>query len=153
MGSVLDYFQQILSGIYTVFASYPLIALFWSGFLSSTLLPGSSELSLYASLQLGLSVEVVVLVATIGNTLGGVVNYFIGIYLPNRTLQEKRGLKIQSMLQKYGYWILCFSWLPVIGDPLCVAAGWMRMQFLPCLFFIFIGKAVRYILLTFAYLA
>ncbi|MGR5457243.1 YqaA family protein, partial [Vibrio alfacsensis] len=81
------------------------------------------------------------LVATIGNTLGGLTNYWIGIWLPNRTQEEKHGHKAMAWIQKYGYWTLLLSWLPVIGDPLCLAAGWLRMKFLPCVVLIAIGKA------------
>lgn len=139
--------------ISALFVTHPLFALFLSGFLSATLLPGSSELTLYASLQVEPNWLWVVGVASLGNTLGGMVNYFIGKCLPNRTLHKKYGHKIESMVMRYGYWALLLSWLPIIGDPLCVAAGWMRMRFLPCLVCIFIGKAIRYALLAAVYLA
>lgn len=139
--------------IVTNFSANPLLALFLSGFLSATLLPGSSEVALYASLQLELSPIWVISVATLGNTLGGLTNYLVGIYLPNRTLKEKRGHKLESLIHQYGYLTLLLSWLPVIGDPLCVAAGWMRLKFWPCAICILLGKALRYAFLSFVFLS
>ncbi len=131
------------------FADSALAVLFVSGFLSATLLPGGSEAGLIATLSLQqYSVPLVITVATIGNTLGGLTNYWIGIFIPNRTQNEKHGHKAIGWLQKYGYWALLLSWLPVIGDPLCLAAGWLRMKFLPCVILIAVGKALRYAALS-----
>ncbi|MGJ7095214.1 YqaA family protein [Vibrio hannami] len=131
------------------FSESALWVLFSSGFLSATLLPGSSEATLVATLTLQqYSVTTVVLVSTIGNTLGGMTNYWLGLWLPNRTQKEKHGHKAIRWLTKHGYFALLFSWLPVIGDPLCLAAGWLRMKFLPCLILVAIGKALRYSLLA-----
>ncbi|UUM30961.1 YqaA family protein [Vibrio japonicus] len=126
--------------------------LFITGFLSATLLPGGSEAGLIATLRLDqYSVFTIIVVATLGNTLGGITNYGIGRWLPNRTQDEKHGHKAIQWLTKYGYWSLFFSWLPVIGDPLCLAAGWLRMKFWPCLWLVLIGKAFRYSLLAAIY--
>lgn len=126
--------------------------LFMTGFLSATLLPGGSEAGLIATLSLEqYSVLTLITVATLGNTLGGLTNYGIGLWLPNRTQSEKHGHKAIQWLSKYGHWSLFFSWLPIIGDPLCLAAGWLRMRFLPCLCLVFIGKAFRYSLLAAIY--
>lgn len=123
--------------------------LFSSGFLSATLLPGGSEATLIATLSLEqYLVSSVILVSTLGNTLGGLTNYWLGIWLPNRTQKEKHGHKAILWIKKYGYVVLLFSWLPVIGDPLCLAAGWLRMRFWPCLILIALGKAFRYSLLA-----
>lgn len=130
--------QELLAG-------HPLLFLFSSGFLSATLLPGSSEVTLYAALQLSdISLYRVVLIATFGNTLGGMTNYYLGLLLPNRTLREKRGQQLERWIERYGYWILLMSWVPVIGDPLCVAAGWLRMNSWLCLVVIMLGKGLRY---------
>lgn len=125
--------------------------LFSSGFLSATLLPGASEASLIAALKLdSFSMWTVITVATLGNTLGGITNYWLGLLLPDKTSSQKHGHKAIQWLKKYGYWTLLFSWLPVIGDPLCLAAGWLRMKFWPCIILIGIGKAARYLLLSLA---
>nr|WP_216606606.1 YqaA family protein [Vibrio sp. 99-70-13A1] len=126
--------------------------LFFSGFLSATLLPGGSEVGLIATLSLNqFSTALIIAIATLGNTLGGLTNYWLGLWLPNRTQSEKHGHKAMSWLSKYGYWTLLFSWLPIIGDPLCLAAGWLRMKFLPSLVLIAIGKGLRYSLLAAIY--
>lgn len=144
---MLETFSQTLAESW--FADSALAVLFVSGFLSATLLPGGSEAGLLATLSLQqYEPAMIVLVATVGNTLGGLTNYWIGIWLPNRTQNEKHGHKAMAWLQKYGYWTLLFSWLPVIGDPLCLAAGWLRMKFLPCVVLIALGKALRYAALT-----
>ncbi|MGF1696644.1 DedA family protein [Vibrio kyushuensis] len=134
------------------FSDSALWVLFISGFLSATLLPGGSEAGLIATLSLNqYSTLIIIVVATLGNTLGGMTNYWLGLWLPNRTQQEKHGHKAISWLNRYGYWTLLFSWLPIIGDPLCLAAGWLRMRLLPCFVLILIGKALRYSLLAAIY--
>jgi membrane protein YqaA with SNARE-associated domain len=144
---MLESFSHFIA--HSWFADSALAVLFISGFLSATLLPGGSEAGLIATLSLQqYSVPLVIAVATIGNTLGGLTNYWIGIFIPNRTQSEKHGHKAIGWLQKYGYWTLLLSWLPVIGDPLCLAAGWLRMKFLPCVILIAVGKALRYAVLS-----
>lgn len=134
-------FQQL--GIWL--ADSALTLLFVTGFLSATLLPGGSEAALFATLNLNqFSISSILMVATVGNTLGGMTNFWLGLWLPNRTQNEKHGHKALSWLKKHGYWSLLFSWAPVIGDPLCLAAGWLRMRFFPCLILIAVGKFVRY---------
>ncbi|MGR5149909.1 YqaA family protein [Photobacterium alginatilyticum] len=123
--------------------------LFTTGFLSATLLPGGSEASLIATLKLGdNAVWLVVVVATLGNTLGGMTNYWLGRLLPDKTSDENHGHKALQWLKKYGYWSLFFSWLPVIGDPLCLAAGWLRMRHWLSFLIVMIGKAIRYAVLA-----
>lgn len=135
----------MLASIYLYFNESALWVLGFSGFLSATLLPGASEATLVATLNTQqYSAVSVVLVATLGNTLGGLTNYWLGLWLPNRTQKEKHGHKAIAWLSQYGYIALLFSWLPIIGDPLCLAAGWLRMRFLPCVALIAIGKALRY---------
>lgn len=134
------------------FSDSALWVLFLTGFLSATLLPGGSEAGLIATLSLNqYATSTIIIVATLGNTLGGLTNYWLGLWLPNRTQQEKQGHKALLWLNKYGYWSLLLSWLPVIGDPLCLAAGWLRMRFWPCLWLILIGKALRYSILSAVY--
>lgn len=139
----------MLDSLALYFSDSALWALGTSGFLSATLLPGASEATLLATLALEkYAVFWVVSIATIGNTLGGLTNYALGLWIPNRTQKEKHGHKAILWLSHYGYIALLFSWLPVIGDPLCLAAGWLRMKFLPCLIIIAFGKALRYSVLA-----
>ncbi|MEC6799227.1 YqaA family protein [Photobacterium sp. S4TG1] len=123
--------------------------LFATGFLSATLLPGGSEANLIAALKMGDNpVWQIVAVVTIGNTLGGLTNYWLGLLLPNKTTDNKQGNNALLWLKKYGYWSLLLSWMPLIGDPLCLAAGWLRMRFWWCATAIFIGKMIRYVALA-----
>ncbi|MDP2573774.1 YqaA family protein [Vibrio penaeicida] len=142
----------MLDGFTEWFSQSALWVLFSTGFLSATLLPGGSEASLLVALKLNqYPVYQLVLVATLGNTLGGLTNYWIGLFLPNRTHSEKYGHKALQWIKQYGYITLLFSWLPIVGDPLCLAAGWLRMKFIPCLILIAIGKAIRYCVIAAAF--
>ncbi len=119
--------------------------LFTTGFLSATLLPGGSEANLIAAIELGDNpLWALLAVATIGNTLGGLTNYGLGRLVPQTQSASDRTQKAIQWASRYGYWSLLFSWLPIIGDPLCLAAGWLRMKFWWCLTAICIGKALRY---------
>lgn len=125
-----------------------LISLFSSSFLSATLLPGNSEILLVGLLTAGsASPLLLVLAASFGNTLGGITNIIIGRLLPK--LKPQRGLDTAlGWLNRFGPAALLLSWLPVVGDVLCVLAGWLRMPWGPVVFFLLIGKTVRYVVLT-----
>lgn len=125
-----------------------LLSLFGSSFFSATLLPGNSEILLVALLTKSLVAPAwLVLAATLGNTLGGLTNVIIGRLLP--ALKPQRGLETaQKWLQRFGPAALLLSWLPVVGDLLCVLAGWLRMPWGPVVLFLTIGKALRYVILT-----
>lgn len=117
-----------------------LSALFVSSFLASTLLPGGSEAVLYGVLHYHPELRWPALaVATLGNTLGGLSSYLIGRLIP-----QKGALKGLAMAQRWGSPVLLLSWVPLIGDPLCVAAGWLRLNPWLCTLFITAGKFARY---------
>jgi len=117
-----------------------LAALLASSFLSSTLLPGSSEAVLAAVLLADPArLWPALAVATIGNTLGGLTSYAIGRLLPSRA--ESRAL---DRVNRYGAPALLLSWLPVVGDALCVAAGWLRLNPWWTTLYIALGKFARY---------
>ncbi|SEN36877.1 YqaA family protein [Nitrosomonas marina] len=125
-----------------------LLALFTSSFLAATLLPGGSEAVLVGVLVAypDLLWSAMIL-ATIGNTLGGMSSYLIGRLLPDKeALLKKTGGSSRSLdwVHGHGAPILLLSWTPVIGDALCVAAGWLRINWLPALLFMAAGKFVRY---------
>lgn len=132
-----------------------LITLFFSAFLSATLLPGSSE-ALLISLLVAAEQDPALLVAaaTIGNVVGSIVNWFCGAFLIS--FQDRRWFpvsrtqidKAQKWYGKFGIWSLLFAWLPVIGDPLTVIAGMLRVPMLPFLILVTIGKFARYALIT-----
>ena len=123
-------------------------SLFGSSFLSATLLPGSSEAVLIALLiaQKG-SVYGLLLAASVGNTLGGLTNILLGRLMP-ATGQGRWHDTAMTWLQRWGPAALLFSWLPVVGDLLCVLAGWLRFSLLPCVLFLALGKTLRYIVIA-----
>jgi membrane protein YqaA with SNARE-associated domain len=126
--------------------STSLWALFASSFLAATLLPGGSEFVFAAILKANPHLYwPTLLVATLGNTLGGMSSYVIGRLVPQRT--ELKGAK---WIQRYGSAALLAAWVPVIGDPLCVAAGWLRMNPWLSALFMTIGKFARYLAIAFA---
>nr|WP_318385142.1 YqaA family protein [uncultured Enterobacter sp.] len=121
-----------------------LFSLFTSSFLSATLLPGNSEVLLVALLLSGVSQPwLLVVIATMGNSLGGLTNVILGRFFPLRKTSRWQE-KATGFLNRYGAAALLLSWMPVIGDLLCLLAGWMRMAWGPVLFFLCLGKALRY---------
>ncbi|MBM1115237.1 MULTISPECIES: YqaA family protein [Klebsiella] len=128
--------------------SLSLISLFASSFLSATLLPGNSEVVLIAMQLAGASQPwLLVLIAIIGNSLGGVTNVILGRLFPLRKTSRWQE-KASGWLRRYGAAALLLSWAPVIGDLLCLLAGWMRISWGPVLFFLCLGKAIRYIVVA-----
>ena len=128
--------------------SLSLISLFASSFLSATLLPGNSEVVLIAMLLAGVSQPwLLVLIAIIGNSLGGVTNVILGRLFPLRKTSRWQE-KASGWLRRYGAAARLLSWAPVIGDLLCLLAGWMRISWGPVLFFLCLGKAIRYIVVA-----
>jgi membrane protein YqaA with SNARE-associated domain len=116
-------------------------ALFGSSFLAATLLPGGSEAVLFGMLKLYPEQFWPALgVATLGNTLGGMSSYLIGRLVP-----QKKGLRGLPALQKYGSPALLLAWVPFVGDPLCVAAGWLRLNPWLSALFMALGKFARYL--------
>ncbi len=114
--------------------------LFSSSFLAATLLPGGSEAVLFGVLKLHPEqVWPALGIATLGNTLGGLSSYLIGRLLP-----QKKDLPGLAAMRKYGAPALLLSWVPILGDPLCVAAGWLRLNPWLSTLFIALGKFARY---------
>ena len=115
-----------------------------SSFLAATLLPGGSEAVLFGVLKLNPQQYWPALAAaTVGNTLGGMSSYLIGRVIPQH--KELKGLK---WVQQYGSPALLLSWVPVIGDPLCVAAGWLRINPWLSALFMALGKFMRYLVIA-----
>lgn len=122
-------------------ATTSLWAVFASSFLAATLLPGGSELALYGVLRLHPETAwTAVGVATLGNTLGALTSYAIG-----RVIPSSKPLKGIETVRRYGAPVLLLSWVPIVGDPLCVAAGWLRIHLAAATAFIAAGKLARYI--------
>lgn len=117
-----------------------LISLFASSLLAATLLPGGSEAVLFAVLKASPQLYwPALIVATFGNTLGGMSSYLIGRLIP-----QQKELKYLNLLRRYGSPALLLAWAPLIGDALCVAAGWLRLNWLWAMGFMAAGKFVRY---------
>jgi membrane protein YqaA with SNARE-associated domain len=123
-------------------------ALFVSGLLSSTLLPGNSEAVFSVALLNEPEFLYLLASVTLGNTIGGVISWGMGRAIATRypasPLDKPSQVKALNMIQKWGSPALLLSWVPLIGDPLCLAAGWLKTSFTLSLLFIFIGKLSRY---------
>jgi len=128
--------------------------LFFSALISSTLFPGGSEALLLYRLNEGSDVVTLVLIATVGNVLGSLITYGMG-RLGNEALHKKwlriseaQTERAEKWFERYGKPALLLAWLPVVGDPLCLAAGLLRCKIITFLILVTIGKFVRYSLLA-----
>lgn len=139
----------------TLFAGYP--GLFAAAFVAATILPAQSELLLGAMLVSGrFDTAALLAVATAGNVLGSIVNWLPGRYFAHH--REKRWFpasaatmaRAEAWFARFGPAVLLLSWVPVIGDPLTVVAGVLRMRFVPFLLVVTLAKGGRYLFLTFA---
>lgn len=131
---------------------YSLIGLFLSAFLSSTVLPGSSEVVFVILASQGhLPAWSLLATATAGNTLGGMsswaLGWLIGWWYPFNELTKPAQHLAVERVRKWGSPVLLLSWVPFIGDPLCIAAGWLRVGWVRALVCIGIGKGCRYAVL------
>jgi membrane protein YqaA with SNARE-associated domain len=119
-------------------------ALFTSSVLAATLLPGGSEAVLYGVIKLHPNkLWSALAVATLGNTLGGMTSYLLG-----RVIPQNKPLTGLDSVRKHGSAVLLLAWVPIIGDPLCVAAGWLRLNPWHAAGFIALGKFARYCLIA-----
>jgi membrane protein YqaA with SNARE-associated domain len=122
-----------------------LAALFAASFAAATLVPLPSEAALYAYLQVHPErLALAVAVATIGNTAGGMTSYAIGRFLPQKKLEARA---VQYM-RRHGAPLTILAWLPIVGDALCVAAGWLRMNWALVLAFMAAGRLARYVVVA-----
>lgn len=130
------------------------LLLFFTALGSATLLPFYSEILFYALLQKDYSPVGLWLAATLGNTLGAVVNWAIGWWLVDYAdrrwfpFKERHVKRAQGWFNRYGTWTLLLSWMPVGGDALTFVAGMMRVRFPLFLLLVAIGKGVRYLILV-----
>lgn len=131
-----------------------LISLFINGLVSATILPGTSEVYFLYLLSENLAVMPGFIAVSTGNILGAIVSFFMGWGLISAFNRKKIIISDKSKLQidKFGPVILIFSWLPIIGDPLVIAAGAMKLNFYQCLLWITLGKSFRYFLLILPFL-
>ena len=131
-------------------------AIFIVAFVSATLLPLGSEPAVFGLVKLQPELFwPAVLVATVGNTLGGAVSWWMGwgaerVY--ERATQHTAEARALRWLRRFGARACLLAWLPVVGDPLCAVAGWLRLPFWPCLGYMAVGKLGRYVVMTAALL-
>jgi hypothetical protein len=131
--------------------SVGLPAVFISAFLSATLLPVGSEPILFGYTSLNPQMYwLAIFVAAVGNTLGGMVDWWMGLIASKKikSIEISTRGRLSEWLSAWGPKLLLLSWLPGFGDPLCVAAGWLRLAWFPCLIYMFIGKLIRYLTMT-----
>lgn len=132
-------------------AHHGLPALFALSFLASTLIPLGSEWLLVTLLLKKHDPVIAVSVASVGNYLGACTSYFIGLYggtwLTRKVLRidEKGEKRAERFYDRYGCWSLLFSWLPVVGDPLCLMGGLLKIGFTRFSLLVFSGKLARYV--------
>lgn len=127
---------------------WPLLALFVSGFSSATILPGNSEVALVVYLKAyPVKVWVALWVITIGNLLGGLTTVLMARALP----AVKPSVWLER-LRAYGPVLTVLSPLPVIGDVIAAAAGWLRLPLLPILGWMLLGRAARYLAIAWLFL-
>lgn len=121
-----------------------LAGLFASSFLSATILPGNSELVLGALIASAPALLWPAIgVATVGNTLGGMTTYWMARLIPAHGLPTNL-----DWVRRYGSASLILAWTPLVGDALCAAAGWLRLNWLACAIWMALGKFVRYALVV-----
>lgn len=131
------------------------LGLFISAFLAATILPLSSEIVLSALLLSGLSPTTLVIIATTGNVLGSLTNYILGYYLSLVVIKkwlrmtEEDFVRAEQRFVKYGMFSLCFAWVPIIGDPLTVMAGILRVRLRWFILLVTAGKLLRYIVISY----
>ena len=131
---------------------YGLSTVFVVSFISATLLPLGSEPAVFGLVTLNPHLFwPAILVATAGNTLGGALTWAMGLashQVVDRFQHSRHHLKALDWLERIGPKACLLSWLPVIGDPLCAVAGWLKLPFWPCMVYMAMGKFARYLIMT-----
>jgi membrane protein YqaA with SNARE-associated domain len=130
------------------------LVLFISAFISATLFPLGSEALLIYDIKEGYNIYLIVIVATVGNSLGSLLNYFLGLkgeeYLvEKKILNKKMIIRSKSYFDKYGSISLLFSWLPIIGDPITFVAGILKYNLKKFIVLVIIAKLSRYLFIAY----
>jgi membrane protein YqaA with SNARE-associated domain len=121
-----------------------LIGLFSSCFLSATILPFPSEVTFIYFLRSDYAAWIVLLVATIGNSLGGITNYYIGALGQKLVLKNRRNSNAYQAIERFGVWAALGAWLPIIGDPIMLGLGFFQTKKTPTFILMTLGKFIRY---------
>ena len=134
------------------------LSLFFITFLAATILPFSSELTLAGLISTSNYDNLLLLIiASFGNVLGSVVNWGLGFYSRNLTtkkwflFKETQIERSSKWFSKFGKWSLLFAWVPILGDPLTLVAGLLRVRFLDFIILVAIGKVSRYLLIYYLF--
>ena len=145
-----DWIKQLLEML--ALPEYGLSTVFVVSFISATLVPLGSEPVVFGLVKLSPDLFwPAILVATVGNTLGGAVTWAMGLAshkVVDRYQHSKHHLRALDWLERIGPKACLLSWLPVVGDPLCAVAGWLKLPFWPCMAYMAIGKFGRYLTMT-----
>ena len=135
---------------------FGLSTVFVISFVSATLLPMASEPAVFGLIKNNPALFwPVIATATIGNTLGGALNWGLGLAshkVVDKYRHSSTHLRALDWLERIGPKACLLSWLPVLGDPLCAVAGWLQLPFWRCVFYMAIGKFLRYLIMTAALL-
>lgn len=124
-----------------------LAGLFTSAFVSATLFPGASEAVLLALVSAWPeAIWLALAVATVANTLGSMTSYILGRFFPKKVSDQAL-----QFINRWGAWVLLFAWVPVVGDALPLATGWLRIPWLKSSVLILLGKGLRYTALAFGF--
>ncbi|MBV1922282.1 MAG: DedA family protein [Pseudomonadales bacterium] len=133
------------------------VFLWLHSFAAATLLPIGSEPTLLVLLEKGYNPLLLLLFATVGNTAGAVVNWVIGRYLLRFKgaswfpISNESLMKAQKQFSRRGVWVLLLAWLPVLGDPLTLVAGILRVNLATFVILVGFGKCMRYMVFVFPY--
>ncbi|EGJ10027.1 MULTISPECIES: YqaA family protein [Rubrivivax] len=145
------WFSALLAAL--ALPQYGLSTVFVVALVSATLLPMGSEPAVFGLVKLDPSLFwPAILVATAGNTVGGAITWWMGyggeIAYEHATHRRPREARPLQWLRRFGAKACLLSWLPVVGDPLCAVAGWLKLPFWPCVAYMAIGKFLRYLVMT-----
>jgi membrane protein YqaA with SNARE-associated domain len=149
------WFESLLAAL--AMPKFGLSTVFVVSLVSATLLPLGSEPAVFGLVKLNPDMFwPAVLVGTVGNTLGGVITWWMGYGAEQTWEHYHHGKRAQTRalgwLERFGPKACLLSWLPIVGDPLCAVAGWLKLAFWPCVLYMAIGKLARYITMTAALL-
>lgn len=132
-----------------------LFGLFLACLLSATIIPFSSEVIVGGAMLLAYPTPVIVLVATLGNTVGGMISFYMGWLCKWEWLEKWFKIKREKIerfrghIERYGIWAALLTWLPIVGDPLAIAMGFMHLNPLWTCLIMFVGKLLRYVVSTY----
>ena len=136
---------------------YGYLGLFVAGFIAATVLPFSSEAVFVGMLAAGSDPVLCIVAATLGNWLGGMTGYYLGRAGNYEQIRKYTGIKLSSIekhkdfILKYGAYAALLAWLPVVGDPLTVALGFVKARVWSVAVFMLVGKLFRYIVWAYLY--